>query len=232
MSIDENITAHATARGMLLLAGKDIVSTIGGLIFFVLIARFLPAVSDLGVLTGLQTIILMFVIFAGLGIPYAATRFISTFVGSGEKEKVAALYPLVFFLTIVFSAIFSFVLFQSSSEISRLLFHDSANTSLVQLTSLDVSLLCLLTTCIFLLSASMEFKKVASSVIKYSLGFGLLLLGSGLYGIIQGFVIGDAIALLAFMYMLGPQLFRNRKAISSSFSDLRSLLRYALSVYG
>lgn len=237
MSFENDISAHATARGMMLLAGKDIVSTIAGLIFFVLIARFLPTISDLGVLTGLQTIILMFVIFSSLGLPYAATRFISTFIGSGKIERAEGVYPLVFVLTVVFSALFSFLLFETSEEISMILFHDSANTQLIQLTSLDVFLLSLLTTCIFLLSASMQFKKVAiisiiNSVIKYSLSFALLIAGLDLYGIILGFVIGDGIALVAYMYILGPKLFKSRKTFISSISELRSLLRYALSVYG
>lgn len=237
MAFENDISAHATARGMLLFAGKDIVSATGGVIFFILIARFLPSISDLGVLTGLQTIILMFVIFSSLGVPYAATRFISTFIGSGKNERAQGLYPLVFVLAIIFSAMFSFILFELSAEISSILFRNSANTRLIQLTSLDVFLLSLLTTCIFLLSASMEFKKIAiisviNSVMKYSLSFALLMSGSGLYGIILGFVVGDGIALLAFMYILGPKLFKNRKALSSSISELRSLLRYALSIYG
>lgn len=237
MSVGEDISAHATARGMLLLAGKDIVSTLGGVIFFILIARFLPSVADLGVLTGLQTIISMFVIFSGLGLPYAATRFISTFIGSGKKERAQGLYPLVFILTISFAAISSFVLYGSSSEISSLLFQNSVNTKLIQLASLDVFLLSLLTMSMFLLSASMEFKKVAfiliiNSVVKYPLSFALLLSGSGLYGIILGFVVGDGISVLVFMYILGPKLFKNRKAFLSSIPELRSLLRYSLIIYG
>jgi stage V sporulation protein B len=237
MSIAEDVSPHATARGMLFLAGKDIVSTVAGIVFFIFIARFLPSVADLGVLTGLQTIILMFVIFSGLGVPYAATRFISTYVGSGENERARRLYPLIFFLSSALSALFSFVLFEISPQLSIVLFHNSATIQLIQLTSVDVFLYGILTTCIFLLSASMEFKKVAvisilNSVLKYSFSFGLFAIGLGLEGIIIGLVLGDAMALMVFMYVLSPRIFKTGLSLSASLSELRPLMKYALSVYG
>ena len=36
--------AHTTVKGIFLLAMKDIVSTVASIIFFVLVARFLPSI--------------------------------------------------------------------------------------------------------------------------------------------------------------------------------------------
>jgi O-antigen/teichoic acid export membrane protein len=237
MSIEEDISPHATARGMLLLAGKDIIATIAAIVFFILIARLLPSVADLGVLTGLQTIILMFVTLSGLGLPYAATRFISTYVGAGEKERALSLYPLILIFSTAVSGIFSFVLYVISPQISDILFRDSASTQLIRLASVDVFLYSLLTTCIFLLSASMEFKKVAivsifNSILKYSISFGLFAVGSGLYGIIFGLVLGDAVTLIIFIYALSPKIFRTKMRVLSTLPELKPLLKYAVSIYG
>ena len=237
MPVEEDFSSHATARGMLLLAAKDIVSAIAAAGFFLVIARLLPSIADLGVLTGLHTLIVMFVILSGLGIPHAATRFISTFIGSGERDKALNLYPLIFVFSTAFAAIFSLLLFMISSEISDVLFHDSANVQLIHLTSIDVFLYSLLTTCIFLLTASMEFKRVTyisilNSILKYTISFVLLMLGLELNGIVLGFVIGDAIALALFIHALRPKVLRRNIGFSSSVSELGAIMRYALSIYG
>ena len=172
----------------------------------------------------------MFVIFSGLGVPYAATRFISTYMGSGEKEKALNLYPLIFAVSVVFSAIFSVILFEISVPLSNVLFHDPAASELIQLSSVDVFVYSLLTTSIFLLSASMEFRKVAiisifNSILKYTISFGFFAAGAGLYGIILGLVVGDAITLIMFMYVLAPKIFRGRLSFSASMPELRPLLK-------
>jgi O-antigen/teichoic acid export membrane protein len=237
MAMEEDLSSQATGRGVLLLASKDIVSSVAAVGFFILLARFLPTVSDLGVLTGLQTIIIMFVIFSGLGLPFTAIRFISTYVGSGSKERAFALYPLIFALSVGFSAILSGLLFHMSFELSIIFFHTPAVTGLIQLTSLEVFILSLVTTCIFLLSASMEFKRVtkvsiSTSVLKYSISFVLLILGMDLYGIILGFIIGDSIALAALIYSLRTKLLRGIKNIGSTLSEVKSLLGFTMPLYG
>ena len=50
------------------------------------IARFLPSISDLGLVYGLQLLINIVVIFASLGLTYTVTRFMSYYIGVGEKK--------------------------------------------------------------------------------------------------------------------------------------------------
>ena len=237
MSIDKELSSHRVGRGMLLLASKDIVGSIISAVFFVLIARFIPSVADLGVLISLQTIIIMFVILSGLGLPYTANRFISSFLGSGKKERAHNLYPLIFTLSAGLSSIFSVILFVLSSEFSIVLFNSTGYTSLIQLTSIEVLLLGLVTTCTFLLTASLEFKKVAlvsmvTSIIKYGCSFVFLALGLGLYGIILGLVIGDSISLAVFSILLRSKILKWSVNISSSISQLKVMLRFSLPLYG
>jgi O-antigen/teichoic acid export membrane protein len=234
---DENQAAYLTARGMLILASKDMIASAAAVVFFVLLARYLPNVADLGFLIGLQTLIMMFIILSGLGLPSSATRFISTYIGAGQKDRAAGLYPLVLFMTIFLSAAFSILLFLISPSLSILLFHNTEYTQLIQLTSVDVFLYSVINTAIFLLYASKDFRKIAlisifNSLLKYSLSFILLISGLGLYGIILGLIVGDAIALCLFIYSLMPNIRGQKGWLRSSFSELRPLLKFSFPLYG
>lgn len=236
---EEDISAHVTARGMLSISIKDLTSTMAGVIFFVLIARYLPDVDDLGFLTGLQTIILMFITLSALGLPNSATRFISTYIGSGRKDRANLLYPLIFVLCILASAAFSFLLYTISPFVSVSLFHGQEYTYLIQAASVDVFLSSMIFACVFLLYASKQFAKVAAfsivnSIIKFSLAFILFVNGWGLYGIVIGLIIGDAIALSLFIIALAPKILVRRSSLSQVLSplELRPLFKFSLPLYG
>jgi len=63
---DEGFSPYATAKGTLYLITKSAVAGISGSVFFILIARFLHTVSDLGFINVLQTLMTLIVILAGL----------------------------------------------------------------------------------------------------------------------------------------------------------------------
>jgi O-antigen/teichoic acid export membrane protein len=79
---------------------------VSGAVFFIFIARFLPSLSDLGFVTGIQTIIAFFAILSTLGLARSATRFVSSYIGAGEKEKAADFYVLLFIIWLIPSTIF------------------------------------------------------------------------------------------------------------------------------
>jgi O-antigen/teichoic acid export membrane protein len=234
---EEDLSTHLAARGMLHLASKDFVSSISAIVFFVVIARLLPNVNDLGVLVGLQTLSLMFVLVSGIGLPYAATRFVSAYVGSDQVARANRLYPILFTHGIILSAVFSTALFIFSPQVSEILFHDAKLTVLVQLISLDIFFLTIGTFCMSLLDASMEFKKIARvsiaiTLIKYSLALLFFMIGLGLTGIILGLVIADAFGVFAFTYALSTRIFRTKTNLSSFVVEVRPILKFALSLYG
>ena len=121
---------------MLQIAGKEIVSAVSGIVFFVLISRLIPNINESGIIVGIQTVIGMFVLISSIGLPYAATRFISIYVGSNQSSKANKLYPLVFILSVVLSAIVSSTLFIFSSQLSEIMFHNAKYEQLVQLAHL------------------------------------------------------------------------------------------------
>ncbi|MGH9984671.1 MAG: oligosaccharide flippase family protein [Nitrososphaeraceae archaeon] len=236
---DEDLSAHETARGILSISTKDLVSSVAAVVFFVLIARSLPNVNDLGFLTGLQTLILMFILLSGLGLPNSAARFISTYIGSGKNDRAKNLYPLIFYISIVSSTAFSFVLYSLSAYLAVHLFRGDEYTNLVQLASVDVFLSSMIFTCVFLCYASQQFTRVATfsivnSVVKFSLAFVLFVVGWGLYGIVIGLIIGDAIGLSLFVIALIPKILIRRYTLflSASLLELKTLFNFSIPLYG
>jgi O-antigen/teichoic acid export membrane protein len=229
----EGFSPYTTGRGMLYLTIKDLIASLTAAIFFVFIARFLPTVSDLGFVTGIQTLTAMFIILSSLGLARSATRFISHFIGSGEPERAKGLYVLIFRIGIVSSAVFAAILYFVAPAISEPLFHDTKYIPLIRLSSLDVFLFSLATFTMFLLYTSMKFLQVTiisviNSVIKFPASIVLIFLGLGLEGVVLGLIIGDGITLVMYIYSLLPKI-RNSK---SKWSDLKPLLGYSIPLYG
>jgi O-antigen/teichoic acid export membrane protein len=237
MPNEENISTHGAARGMLQLAGKEIVSSLSAIVFFIVIARLLPDINDFGILVGLQTIILMFVLTSTLGFPYAGIRFISMYYGSSQQSRANKLYPLLFILGIILSAIFSATLFVFSPYISHIFFRDASVIPLLQLSAIDVFFLALGTFCSCLLDASMEFRRIARisifiTLLKYSLSFAFFMSGLGLGGIILGLVVADGIGVVAFAFASSTMIFGTKLNLTSFLAELRPLVKYSLSIYG
>jgi O-antigen/teichoic acid export membrane protein len=238
MSSEEGeISGHNTARGMLALASKDIIISLSAALFFVFIARFLTEISDLGIVTGLQTIIATFNILSSLGIPPSATRFISMLTGAGENQKAAGLYPLIFSIAVVVSIIFSVITYYLAPSLSTILFHDLKYSTLIELTSIDIFLFSMTTSCIYLLYASNQFMKITwaslvNSVLKFPLALIFLVNGLGLQGIVFALIISDAVSFIIYVYYLRHRIFIKRNVISHSISELKSLIRYSFPIYG
>ena len=109
-------------------------------LFFILIARVLPDISDLGLYQGLQSIITVSVTLAGSGLSRAATRFISLYIGSGKDKMAQATFSAVFRVGLIGAIVLSLALYSLAPFIADLFFHDYRVTDLIRLTSVDVFL--------------------------------------------------------------------------------------------
>jgi len=82
---------------------QGILRFIIGLLYYSIIARLLTE-AEVGVISTLTFINLIFIIIASLSLPIAATKYISEFIGQNDKEKASAVAKktirLVFFLSI------------------------------------------------------------------------------------------------------------------------------------
>src|SRR6187200_1383989 len=119
----DELSPYKAAMGMIYLVLKNAIFSISAGILMIFIARSLT-VSELGVISGLQAVVSISVILAILGLPGAATRFMSSHIGKGRQDKAKAISKLVFIIGLVSSTVFSFGLYIFSSHIAVILFHE------------------------------------------------------------------------------------------------------------
>jgi O-antigen/teichoic acid export membrane protein len=230
-----HLSAYDTARGALYITIKNLIVGVVGSLFYMFIARFLPHVADLGLIHGLQILIVISVTLACLGLTNAATRFIPYHIGSGRKDLAKGTSTLIFRFGLVSSFLVSMLLFLTANYIATVFFHDINYTGLVRLTSIDVFFFSMVTFANYILYSFQEFKKVAiilvaNSAIKFATAFVLLLLGLIVDGIIMGLIFGDIVTFLIFIWLLKPQMRTAGSAISKYM--LRDLLNYSIPIFG
>src|SRR5690349_6379216 len=110
MAPDE-LSAYHAARGTIYLVAKSIITSLIGGILYIIIARTLPEISDLGLFQGAQSLIAILIVLSGSGLARAAIRAISFDIGSGNVKKADETYSTVFVIGIITSLIVSAVTF-------------------------------------------------------------------------------------------------------------------------
>ena len=102
-----------------------------------------------------------------------------------------------------------------------------------QLTSLDIFLYSIIIYLTSLFYALQAFRKaviisIVNYLVKYTVSSLLVLIGMGMYGVIMGFVIGDSLSVVMFLFPLLPRL---RKS-PTSIREMRPLFNYSIPLYG
>lgn len=229
---DEFSSSYETARGTVYMMMKNLVFGLSGFVFFILIARFLPHVSDLGLVNGLFSMIAVGVLLASLGLPNAIVRFVPYLIGTGKEELAKGIRVLIFRIGFISSIAFSFAIYVSAYHIATIFFHNTSYIHLIQIASVDVFLFTMINYSTYMLISLKKFRRVAAisvlnSILKFAMPFVLLIIGMGVEGVVIGFSVGDAISLAIFLYILRPSI-----RISSSIHQIRSLFNYSMPVYG
>lgn len=234
MSLDENerSSAYKTTRGAFYLMMKVLITSILASGLFIFIARFLPEVSDLGLVYGLLALIGLSVMLASLGLPIAASRFISSYIGSGKEDMAKSLHLLIFTIGLLSSVVISAILYISAYSIATVFFHNVLYVHLIHLASIDVFMYSMITFSIYLLYAAQQFRKVAviailNSLLRFAAAFVLLLLGLGVDGIVLGLIIGDVASLVMYVNALKSKIRRG-----NSIHQIKPLLKYSMPLYG
>src|SRR5919107_2941836 len=188
----DHFLAYTTARGSLYIISKNLVLGISSSIFFIFIARFLPNISDVGLVYAFQLLITIGVILASLGLTNTVTRFMSYHIGAWREDMAKVISILIFRIVLLSSIIFSFILYILADHIATIVFHNIDYVHLIQLASIDIILFSMITCSNNILYSLQEFRKVATisllnSLLKFTVPFALLMFGMGVDGIMIGF---------------------------------------------
>jgi O-antigen/teichoic acid export membrane protein len=229
----DSISPFRSTKGIFYLIVKALTTGMAAALFFILIARVLPSISDLGLYQGLQSLITVGVTLAGSGLSRAATRFISLHIGSGKDKLAQATFSAVFRVGLIGAIGLSLALYGLAPYIAYLFFHDLRVVDLIRLTSVDVFLFSLVICLTSLMYTLQWFREavtisVISSLFKFGIASLFVATGGGVEGIIIGFILGDAVGLVMYLHALLPHL-RIRPA---AIRELKPLLAYTLPLYG
>jgi stage V sporulation protein B len=227
------MSPYDSTKGVFYLIAKALASGMSAALFFILIARLLPDIADLGLFQGLQSLITISVTVAGSGLSRAAVRFISLHIGAGKDKMAEATFSAVFRMGLIGTTVLSVVLFVSAPYIADLFFHDYDVVDLIRLTTVDIFLFGLVIYLTSLMYALQAFRKaviisIFSSVLKFTMASVFVLVEKGIEGIIVGFIIGDAVGLVMYLYAVMPNI-RKRPI---SFREIKPLLSFTLPLYG
>jgi stage V sporulation protein B len=234
---EKNGSAYKTARGALYITTKNLVTGIVGSLFMVFLARFLPSVSDFGLYNGLQIMIMIATIVAGLGLANATIRFIPYHIGAGRINQAREIGTLIFRIGLISSFVLALILFVIADYIAIFVFHDINYTGLIHLISIDVFFFSMVNFSSYILFSFQEFKQVAiimaiNPVIRYTGAFVLLTLGLGIEGVIIGIICGDVATFLIFIRLLKRQGLVGIGSIRNHIHLLRTLLNYSIPIFG
>jgi O-antigen/teichoic acid export membrane protein len=229
----DSMSPFKSTKGIFYLIIKALATGLSAALFFILIARVLPNISDLGLYQGLLSLITVCVTLAGSGLSRAATRFISLYIGSGKDEMAQAAFSAVFRLGLIGAIVLSLALYSIAPYIADLFFHDYHVVDLIRLTSVDVFLFSLVICLTSLMYTLQWFREavtisVISSLFKFGIASLFVAAGEGVEGIIIGFILGDAVGLVMYLHALLLHL----RIRPTAIRELKPLLVYTLPLYG
>jgi len=198
MAIRENSSAIHVAQGASYLLIQNTVSITISIISFAIIARLITQ-AEMGVLAVLMLIVGICQLIANLGLPSAATKFISQCVGKNDHESAASVSYQILRVSLTISvalAIFCFIL---SDSVSLYLFKTLTYAILFKALAFDIILIAGIFPCVNnSLLGLQKFREVSiiniiSKAMKQTLIVSLLLLGYGLFGVLVAWCISDII---------------------------------------
>jgi O-antigen/teichoic acid export membrane protein len=217
-------------RGTAYLTTQQIITYTTYLIFYVALARILRSdeVGQISLLLAAQTV---FTALTQLGLPSAATRYVSSNIGKGDRQAAGAVARTILRLSILFGAVGLAIAALISPLIGPSVIGRSDAGTLLILTFLSGFLLdIILVYGAYFIGIGAYARNLYQNAlyIPLSRGLGLLLaiLGYRVTGIVSGWVIGGLVAALLSTYLWHGQL------PEKSSHSIRPLLAFSLPVFG
>src|SRR5467141_410974 len=217
-------------RGTAYLTTQQIITYTTYLIFYVALARILRP-DEVGQVSLLLAAQAAFVALTQLGLPSAATRYISGNIGKGDRQTSGAVARTILRLSILVGAVGFAVAALISPLVGPSVIGSSDAGSLLILTFFSGFLLdMILVYGAYFIGVGAYARNLYQNAlyIPFSRGLGLLLaiIGYRVTGIVSGWVIGGLVAVLLSSYLWHGQL------TEKSSHPVRPLLAFSLPVFG
>jgi O-antigen/teichoic acid export membrane protein len=198
---------YNVARGTAYITGQQVIVYLTYFLFYVVTTRVLTR-AEIGAVSLLAATMAAFNTLTQLALPQAATRFISRHLASGERSLAGSVASTTLRLTILLAVPLAFVAILFVPFINSTLFVAGENYKL----ALAVTFVCGVVLDVYLLYgayflgagmyAEYAYQTILYIPLSRGLGIALALLGTGVLGIIVGWLMGGlaAIALSVFIW--------------------------------
>jgi O-antigen/teichoic acid export membrane protein len=228
-------TASArAARGAGLLVIQGLSANVFSIIYFAFVARLLPSVADYGALTAVGLLVNLFYVGLSIFQPVAGTKFISSFLATGQKGEAKGVFARVAgFATLSGGLAAAFTYATAPFLVASLLGQGQAQfVHTLQLASVDVLLLSVSQALIGLCTGIQEYKVVsfsgiASSAVRSFGSIAALLLGGGVNGVVLTWILGD----MTNVALLSGSSIAFFRGVATRPTPLTPLFRYSLPLY-
>ena len=216
-------------RGAAYLTSQQVIIYITSFAFYVILARVLTR-AEIGQVSLLAAALAVFNTLTQLALPATATRYISSNLGTGQREVAGAVAKTILRLTLAIASVGTVVALSLSPVLGRIIF-DSPDATALLVTTFLAGLLLDITTLYgaYFLGAGLYAQTVYQNVfyMPLSRGLGLILafLGLRVLGIAIGWAIGGLATLLLVLHF-----WRNRLPAKGTY-PIKPLLAFSLPLF-
>jgi len=225
----EQIGEHATmvARGASYFLLQSLASTIFGVAYFAVLARFISE-AEMGWYTSLSFLMGFLPLLATLGLNPTTAKFLSQHLAEGKTEEARKIPKTVLLLCLPFSLVVSLLCIITAPQLSLFFMKKEELAWLIQILALAVPFAALSTVCSGFLQGLQEIGKLSklsffSHILTKTTGLFLLLTGLGLAGILVGLILGNALTILITLTIV-----LRRLPFTKGLYPTRSLLSFSM----
>ncbi|WP_455278641.1 oligosaccharide flippase family protein [[Eubacterium] cellulosolvens] len=224
-------SAVRMARGASFLVFNSSIRALIGIIAFAFVTRLITK-AEMGIMAVLLMITSTCQLACTLGLPNAATKFISESLGKDELDFAGGIANQVLRINLLMSFTISLLCFVLSEYLSKFLFGSIEYTNIIQFLSLNIFFASLLPGLTGILLGLKRLREIGifgaiSFFIQQTFVVIFLLLGAGLIGIVSGWLIANAFNCVVFFWTINQSVeFWHTKSY-----DLKILLRYSWPLY-
>lgn len=221
---------YNVARGAAYITGQQVIVYLTYFLFYIIIARVLTK-AEVGAVSLLAGALALFNTLTLLALPQAATRYISSHLGTEEKQSAGSVAKTTLRLTLIIAVPAALIAATLSPRINLLVFPSGQDYTLALTTTFLVGLIIdfyLLYGAYFLgagMYAEYAYQTILYVPLSRGLGVVLALLGLRVLGIILGWALGGLAAVLLSVYYWRNHLPQPRHY------PLRPLLAFTLPLF-
>ena len=197
------------------------------------LARFL-GVDEYGLMYLGVSILTLVMLFAGLELPSAITRYVPFYAAKGDEKRVRGVFMSVIRITIPLSIAAFVIMFFFSDQIATVFFHDIALSNVLKIFSFVLPFFTL-----YKISEAglVSFKRMDycafsrdffRPMLTLGLVFALLFYGLGLAGATVSYAIGYVGMSIVAFYILNKKLFPIMKRGGKAVTDTKKMLKYSI----